>query len=101
MERVDVVRLPDQALGAEPDPPYARPPLSKGLWKGEPLEGIWRGTGQAGALLHLGRRVTAIDLAARTVLDDHGHRYGFEKIADIDFWVGQQRDDEFLYAKML
>ena len=28
-------------------------------------------------------------------------RYGFEKIADIDFWVGQQRDDEFLFAKML
>lgn len=67
-------------IGAETDAPYARPPLSKGLWKGEPLEGIWRGTGQAGALLHLGRRVTAIDLAARTVLDDHGARYGFEKL---------------------
>ena len=24
-------------------------------------------------------------------------RYGFGKIADIDFWVGSQRDDEFLY----
>jgi GNAT superfamily N-acetyltransferase len=23
-------------------------------------------------------------------------RYGFRKIADIDFWVGGQRDDEFL-----
>ena len=28
-------------------------------------------------------------------------RYGFEKMADIDFWVGQQRDDEYLFAKML
>ena len=28
-------------------------------------------------------------------------RYGFEKIADIGFWVGQQRDDEFLYALAL
>ena len=28
-------------------------------------------------------------------------RYGFEKVADIDFWVGQQRDDEFLFARML
>ena len=28
-------------------------------------------------------------------------RYGFERVADIDFWVGQQRDDEFLFAKML
>lgn len=24
-------------------------------------------------------------------------RYGFAKIADIDFWVGEQRDEEFLY----
>lgn len=24
-------------------------------------------------------------------------RYGFEKVADIDFWVGNHRDDEFLY----
>ena len=28
-------------------------------------------------------------------------RYGFEHIADIGFWVGQQRDDEFLYALKL
>ncbi len=28
-------------------------------------------------------------------------RYGFTKIADIDFWVGQHRDDEFLYELRL
>lgn len=28
-------------------------------------------------------------------------RYGFAKIADIDFWVGQQRDEEFLYELRL
>jgi len=28
-------------LGAEPHPPYARPPLSKALWKGEPESSIW------------------------------------------------------------
>lgn len=28
-------------------------------------------------------------------------RYGFRKIADIDFWVGDQRDDEFLYELTL
>lgn len=26
-------------------------------------------------------------------------RYGFEKIADIDFWVGEHRDEEFLFAQ--
>ena len=25
-------------------------------------------------------------------------RYGFVKVADIDFWVGEQRDEEFLFA---
>lgn len=28
-------------------------------------------------------------------------RYGFEHVADIGFWVGNQRDDEFLYARSL
>ena len=28
-------------------------------------------------------------------------RYGFEKIADIAFWVGNHRDDEFLYELAL
>ena len=28
-------------------------------------------------------------------------RYGFAKIADIDFWVGEQRDAEFLYELRL
>jgi NADPH-dependent 2,4-dienoyl-CoA reductase/sulfur reductase-like enzyme len=67
-------------IGAEADAPYARPPLSKGLWKGEPLEGIWRGTEGAGAELYLGRRATAIDLTARRVLDDRGTTYEFEKL---------------------
>jgi diamine N-acetyltransferase len=28
-------------------------------------------------------------------------RYGFAKVADIHFWVGEQRDDEFLFARMI
>ena len=28
-------------------------------------------------------------------------RHGFEHVADIDFWVGEHRDDEFLYEKSL
>lgn len=28
-------------------------------------------------------------------------RYGFEKRADISYWVGEHRDDEFLFAAML
>ena len=29
------------------------------------------------------------------------HRHGFAKVADIHFWVGQQRDDEFLFARTI
>ena len=29
------------------------------------------------------------------------HRYGFGTVADIDFWVGNHRDDEFLYELRL
>ena len=28
-------------------------------------------------------------------------RYGFRRIADIDFWVGNHRDDEYLYELLL
>lgn len=28
-------------------------------------------------------------------------RYGFTKVADVDFWVGNHRDDEFLYELRL
>jgi len=65
-------------ISAEQEPPYNRPPLSKGLWKGKPLDGIWRNTGQQGVDLHLGRRVVALDPAGKTVQDDRGQtiRYG-------------------------
>jgi hypothetical protein len=35
-------------LSAEGHPPYDRPPLSKKLWKGKPLESIWRQTESQG-----------------------------------------------------
>ena len=28
-------------------------------------------------------------------------RYGFARVADVHFWVGNHRDDEFLFAKMI
>src|SRR2546428_9348609 len=67
-------------ISAEPHPPYNRPPLSKGLWKGEPEDRIWRKAAQAGGELHLGRRAVGIDLRARTVTDDRGAAYGFKKL---------------------
>ena len=82
---VEGIRAADPAgplalIGAEPHPPYNRPPLSKGLWKGEPEEGIWRQAAPAGADLQLGRRVVGIDLRGHSVTDDRGTVYGFQKL---------------------
>jgi 3-phenylpropionate/trans-cinnamate dioxygenase ferredoxin reductase subunit len=67
-------------ISAEQDPPYDRPPLSKGLWKGKPIDAIWRERAEAGAKLHLGRTVTRIDPAAKTANDDEGTIYTYEKL---------------------
>jgi NADPH-dependent 2,4-dienoyl-CoA reductase/sulfur reductase-like enzyme len=58
-------------ISVEPHPPYARPPLSKGLWKGDAESGIWRGTDALGVDLRLGRRVTALDPKRKAVTDDY------------------------------
>ena len=67
-------------ISAEPEPPYARPPLSKALWKGDPLESIWRKTSEVRVQLHLGRRVTTMDLRKKKAIDDAGIEYGFDKV---------------------
>ncbi|MGH7548803.1 MAG: NAD(P)/FAD-dependent oxidoreductase, partial [Gemmatimonadales bacterium] len=67
-------------ISADPHPPYNRPPLSKGLWKGEAVESIWRGTEARGVQLHLGRRVVGIDAHANSVTDDRGSIHTFQKL---------------------
>lgn len=67
-------------VGEEPDPPYSRPPLSKGLWQGKEEESVWRGTKELGVELNLGRRVASLDLAAHRATDDQGESYGYEKL---------------------
>lgn len=64
----------------EADPPYDRPPLTKGLWKGKPLESIWRNTQAADVELHLGRTVQTLDVKQKRVTDDRGVDYTYEKL---------------------
>jgi NADPH-dependent 2,4-dienoyl-CoA reductase/sulfur reductase-like enzyme len=67
-------------ITAEDYPPYNRPPLSKGLWKGEPIETIWRDTTELGVELHRGRSVRHVDLHAKQVTDDTGQVYAFDRL---------------------
>lgn len=68
------------AFGAEPHPPYDRPPLSKALWKGTPESDIWRDVENIGAELHLGRRIEGIDPRSASVVDDRGIAHGYGKL---------------------
>src|SRR2546427_558561 len=47
-------------IGAEPHPPYNRPPLSKALWKGESEDTIWRTGAKTAALRLQGRDVVML-----------------------------------------
>ena len=67
-------------IGAEEDPPYARPPLSKALWKGDSIDTIWKHTDDAGVTLHLGRQAKRLDLQRKSAADDRGTEYHFEKL---------------------
>jgi NADPH-dependent 2,4-dienoyl-CoA reductase/sulfur reductase-like enzyme len=67
-------------ISAETDPPYDRPPLTKGLWKDKSFDSIWRSAAKQGAELHLGRTVKSIDPRQKQVSDDHGAVYSSEKL---------------------
>lgn len=67
-------------IGYETDMPYARPPLSKGMWKGRPFEKVWRGTDQLNVDFHLGREVTVIHPDTKHARDDQGDEYSYNKL---------------------
>jgi NADPH-dependent 2,4-dienoyl-CoA reductase/sulfur reductase-like enzyme len=68
-------------VGAELVPPYLRPPLSKGLWKGDKtLFDLDLRTAASGARLHLDRRITALDPLGHVAHDDRGDSYRYRRL---------------------
>ncbi|MDZ4857815.1 MAG: FAD-dependent oxidoreductase [Candidatus Hydrogenedentes bacterium] len=67
-------------IGADSHPPYDRPPLSKGLWKGKPLDSIWRKFENDGVTLHLGRQAKSLDAENKKVTDDQETLYTYDKL---------------------
>ncbi|HMF08966.1 MAG TPA: FAD/NAD(P)-binding oxidoreductase [Thermoanaerobaculia bacterium] len=63
----------------EDAPPYKRPPLTKGLWKGDSLDSIWLGTDKSSIQLTRGRRIVRIDPGGHRALDDQGNSYDYKK----------------------
>ncbi|RYV51877.1 NAD(P)/FAD-dependent oxidoreductase [Pengzhenrongella frigida] len=72
-------------IGSEPNRPYERPPLSKGLLLGTaPLEDVFVHPSDWYAWndidLRLATTVTSIDRAARVVVCDDGRRVGYDRL---------------------
>ena len=95
-------------VSQETDPPYNRPALSKGLWKGQPIDQIMRNTSTLGVDLHLGRKILSIDPAAHMVTDDHGETYAYAKLllatggSPIRLPAGQaDQGDQVIYFRTL
>lgn len=65
-------------ISAELDPPYDRPPLTKGLWKGKPLETIWRKTDTKCVTMHRGRVVKEIVPDQKRIMDDQGKVFTYQ-----------------------
>ena len=67
-------------VGDEPSAPYARPPLSKGLWTGQQEEGsIWLPPVE-GVTVRTGARVVAIDRGERSVALEGGETLGYRRL---------------------
>lgn len=67
-------------ISEESDAPYDRPPLSKALWKGKPLDIIWRKMGNKGIEVHLGHVVKEIVPMQKRVVTDSGNVYTYQKL---------------------
>src|SRR5262245_19143710 len=67
-------------ISMEPDTPYNRTPLTKALWKGEPLDTIWRHTDKGRAQLHLECKIEKIEPEQKRAVDGHKNTYTYDKL---------------------
>ena len=68
-------------ISSEEHAPYARPPLSKSLWKGEEtVDDIDLNTAELEIDLHLGKVVKKIDFTNKIAYDAQGNKYNYVKM---------------------
>jgi 3-phenylpropionate/trans-cinnamate dioxygenase ferredoxin reductase subunit len=72
---------PIAIVGAESEPPYKRPPLSKALWSGADESKVWLAPIASDTVeVRSGRRIVELDVDASLATDDKGERYRYEKL---------------------
>jgi 3-phenylpropionate/trans-cinnamate dioxygenase ferredoxin reductase subunit len=64
----------------ESNPPYSRPPLTKGLWKNTPEEKIWKKTEEQNAEIHLNTKVSGINPSNNTIILENGSKFTYDKL---------------------
>ncbi len=67
-------------ISGENHPPYRRPPLSKGLWKDDPLDSVWLSDAKQHATMHVQATATSIAADSKQVVDNQGNKYEYEKL---------------------
>lgn len=67
-------------ITGEDYPPYNRPPLTKGLWKGKPIEQIFRSTENQEVDIYLGIWGQTLDAENKRLQDDQGTEYAYDKL---------------------
>ena len=67
-------------VSMEEYPPYDRPPLTKALWKGKPLDKIWRHVSEEEVTMYLGRKIVSLDCDNMTAIDENKDSYKGDKI---------------------
>jgi 3-phenylpropionate/trans-cinnamate dioxygenase ferredoxin reductase component len=91
-------------VSAEPDAPYNRPPLSKALWKGTPLDTIWRKTEDKRVAMHFGCTIKELVPEQKRLVDEKGNAFTYEKL--LLATGGRPRrlpfgDDQIIYYRTL
>jgi ribosomal protein S18 acetylase RimI-like enzyme len=93
-------------IDERPEPRPARPVFLSQLYCAADMTGHGLGAALMGWTIDQARawRADAVQLSVfsgNLGAQRFYRRYGFEHVADIDFWVGNHRDDEFLYELAL
>ena len=91
-------------FSAEADAPYNRPPLSKGLWKGDPLESVWRHMKGERPKLHLGHALTKIVPDKMIAVDAAGTEFSYRKLLLATGGAPRRlpfEDDQIIYFRTL
>ncbi|WP_338028104.1 GNAT family N-acetyltransferase [Croceibacterium selenioxidans] len=93
-------------MGGRPDPQPGKPVYLSQLYCAGDMTGHGLGAALIEWAIAAARDWGADALQLSVFSENFGaqrfyQRYGFAKVADIDFWVGNQRDDEFLYELQL